>query len=205
MKILVISFKVVKRIIKHFCMFFEQIISYLLMKLNGVTIEKGFKSKGIPNVDVTLGGSFIVGKNFKINNGNKYNKIGRQQPCFFIIGENGQLQIGNNVGISSTAIVCEKQIIIGDYVKIGGNVVIYDTDFHTLDSNLRKERESDYGNINNQKVVIKNNAFIGAHSTILKGVQIGENSIVGACSVVTKSIPDNQIWGGNPAKYIRDL
>ena len=54
-------------------------------------------------------------------------------------------------------------------------------------------------------VVIKHDAFIGAGSIILPGVTIGANSIVGAGSVVTKNIPDNQIWGGNPAKYIKDV
>lgn len=55
------------------------------------------------------------------------------------------------------------------------------------------------------KVTIEHDAFIGAGCLILKGVTIGACSIVGAGSVVTKSIPANQIWAGNPAKYIRDL
>lgn len=205
MKILILSFKVFKRLYKYLFMFFEQVISFILMKLNGVVIDTGFKSQGIPYVDVYLGGSFIVGKNFKMNNGKRYNPIGRQQQCFFIVGKEGQLKIGNNVGISSTAIVCDKYIQIGDFVKIGGNVVIYDTDFHALDPNLRRESGSDDDNTNRQDVIIENNVFIGAHSTILKGVHIGENSIIGACSVVTKSIPDNEIWGGNPAKFIRQI
>ena len=205
MKLFILSFKVIKRIYKFFSLFFEQIISLILMKLNGVQIDSGFKSRGIPSVDVTLGGSIVIGKNFDINNGSKYNKIGRQQKCFFIVRGNGKLLIGDNVGMSSTAIICDKYIQIGDFVKIGGNVVIYDTDFHALDLNLRKEKESDYSNTNRQKVIIENNVFIGAHSTILKGVCIGENSIIGACSVVTKSIPKNEIWGGNPAKFIRAI
>ena len=54
-------------------------------------------------------------------------------------------------------------------------------------------------------VIIKDNAFIGAGSIILKGTIIGMNSIVAAGSVVTKSIPDNEIWGGNPAKFIKKV
>lgn len=54
-------------------------------------------------------------------------------------------------------------------------------------------------------VVIKDGVFIGAHCIILKGVTIGEKSIIGAGSVVTKSIPDGEIWAGNPAKFIRRI
>jgi acetyltransferase-like isoleucine patch superfamily enzyme len=205
MKIFILAFKVIKRINKFILKFLEQIISFILMKLNGVVFEKGFKSRGIPWVDVFLGGSFVIGNNFEMNNGKKYNNIGRQHQCSFVIGGKGQLIIGNNVRISSTSIVCHKKIRIGDNVKIGGNVVIYDTDFHTLDAKLRINVESDINNSAQQEVNIKNNVFIGAHSTILKGVEIGENSIIGACSVVTKSIPDNQIWGGNPARLIRSI
>ena len=50
---------------------------------------------------------------------------------------------------------------------------------------------------------IKDDVFIGAYSFVLKGVTIGNNSIIGACSVVTKNVPDNEIWAGNPAKFIR--
>lgn len=54
-------------------------------------------------------------------------------------------------------------------------------------------------------VVIKDGAFIGAHTIVLKGVTIGERSIVGAGSVVSRSIPDYEIWAGNPAKFIKKV
>lgn len=55
------------------------------------------------------------------------------------------------------------------------------------------------------EILLGNNIFIGANSTILLGVIIGNNVIVGANSLVTKSIPDNQVWAGNPAKFICSL
>lgn len=88
--------------------------------------------------------------------------------------------------------------------KIGGGVCIYDTDFHSLDPILRNSAE-DIKFRKTKAILIKENAFIGAHSIILKGVTIGKNSIVGAGSVVTKSIPDNQIWAGNPARFIKNI
>ena len=57
----------------------------------------------------------------------------------------------------------------------------------------------------NEPVFIADNVFIGAHVTVLKGVTIGENSIIGACSVVTKHVPANEIWAGNPARFIKKI
>ena len=55
------------------------------------------------------------------------------------------------------------------------------------------------------EVKIGNNVFIGANTIVLKGVTIGDRSIIGAGSVVTKNIPEDEIWGGNPAKFIRKI
>lgn len=55
------------------------------------------------------------------------------------------------------------------------------------------------------KVKIGHACFIGANSVICKNISIGDNSIVGAGSIVTKDIPDNEIWGGNPAKFIKNV
>ncbi|HKO80128.1 MAG TPA: acyltransferase [Chitinophagaceae bacterium] len=136
-----------------------------------------------------------------MNNTIAANPIGRIQKCSFFVDKNGILKIGDAVAISFTAIYCSHQITIQDNVMIGGGTCIYDTDFHPLAA-------TDRLNDNDEKtasgpVIIESNVFIGANCTILKGVTIGNNSIVGACSVVTKSIPPNEIWAGNPAKFIK--
>lgn len=86
---------------------------------------------------------------------------------------------------------------------IGGNCKIYDTDFHSIDYTNRMKKPDP--TVKCEPVHIKQGAFIGACAVILKGVTIGEKSVVGAGSVVTKSIPDGEIWAGNPAKFIRKI
>ena len=153
---------------------------------------------------VAIGGKCIIGNNFQMNNGIKGNPIGCYQRCTLFVDREAVLEIGENVGMSQTAIICHKHIKIGNNVMLGGGVCIYDTDFHSLDSNLRRDAQTDRNHKVMKEVLIEDNVFIGAHSLVLKGVTIGKNAIVGAGSVVTKSIPANQIWAGNPAKYIRD-
>lgn len=181
----------------------NHIFTLFLFKCNNVHSYR-FSSNGIPYIMVARGGKFVIGNNFTMNNGIKGNPIGSYRRCTFFVDKNAELIIGNNVGISQTALICHKLIRIGNNVKIGGGVSIYDTDFHSLNPEIRKSKE-DIKNRIEKAVIIKDNAFIGAHSIILKGVTIGENSIIGAGSVVTKSVPDNQIWAGNPAKFIRNI
>lgn len=179
------------------------IVTLFLFKCNNVTVHS-FSSNGIPYIMVARRGKFIIGNNFKMNNGINGNPIGSYRKCTFFVDRDAILTIGENVGISQTAIICHISITIGNNVKIGGGVSIYDTDFHSLDPEIRKSKDDIKYRVE-KPVVIKDNAFIGAHSIILKGVTIGENSIIGAGSVVTKSVPDNQIWAGNPAKFIRNI
>ena len=139
-----------------------------------------------------------------MNNGIKGNPMGCYQKCTFFVDRNAELIIGNNVGISQAALICHKYISIGDDVKIGGGVCIYDTDFHSLNPEIRKSSDDLKMRIE-KPVIIENSVFIGAQSIILKGVTIGKNSIIGAGSVVTKNVPANQIWAGNPARFIKNI
>jgi len=200
--IIVFFFKGIQFLANKFLKPIDWLMSYFVFYINGVQFTT-FSNSGWPKVNVGRGGVCIIEKDFRSNNRENANPIGRFNKCSFIVGNNGRLIIGKNVGISSTAIVCNQHILIGNNVKIGGNVVIYDTDFHSLNAESRLDSKTDHAGTKTAPVKIGNSVFIGAHSTILKGVSIGENSIVGAGSVVTKNIPPDEIWGGNPAKKIR--
>ncbi len=186
-----------------FYKYISQMMGLLLFKANKIKFENGIVFNGVPEVSVQ--GAFKIGSDFKINSRLGANPIGRTYRCMFIVRNNSTLTIGDNVGISGTTIVCQKKITIGNNVKIGGNVCIYDTDFHSLKSELRRDSKKDSLNTVKKEIVINDDVFIGAHSTILKGVTIGESSIIGACSVVAKDIPANEIWAGNPIKFIRKV
>lgn len=81
--------------------------------------------------------------------------------------------------------------------------MICDTDFHSIEYAYRIEKPDSH--VKTAPIFIGEGAFIGARSIILKGVNIGKHSVIGAGSVVTKNVPDNEIWAGNPARFIREL
>jgi len=116
----------------------------------------------------------------------------------------GKLIIGHHVGMTNSVINCHESITIGNYVNIGAGCIIADSDFHSLDWRDRLEG-TDVKKKRNAPVVIKDLAFIGTNSIILKGVTIGEKSIVGAGTVVSCNVPDGEIWAGNPARFIRKV
>lgn len=92
-------------------------------------------------------------------------------------------------------------ITIEDFVLIGSGVHIYTTNHNYSDPNiLIKDQGS-----NVKDVVLKKGCWVGANAIILPGVTIGKNSVIGAGSVVTKSIPDNVVAAGNPAKILKTL
>ena len=184
------------------------LICKIKMKKNKVIFEKDIKIRGmIVVVRNAIGqrknnnSQIEIGKNVTVNSGKKYNIIGGDTKTIIRTINDGKIFIGNNVGISNSAIVSLKSITIEDNVLIGGGVKIYDNDFHPLEYNARKQ--NDFGKIKAAAITIKEGAFIGAGTYILKGVTIGERAIIGAGSVVTKNIPPDEIWAGNPAIYIR--
>ena len=142
-----------------------------------------------------------MGRGVRINSSLFSNPIGGDTRTILSVSKGATLEIGDYTGFSNIAISCKEKVIIGKYVKIGGSVKIYDNDFHSLSFKMRKNSKTDIPL--KKSVELKDGCFIGAHSIILKGVTIGKESIVGAGSVVSKSIPDGEIWGGNPIKFIK--
>lgn len=121
-------------------------------------------------------------------------------------------KIGYNCNISSHTFV-ENNVVIGNNVTIKSGVYLWDgirlennvfIGPNVTFSNDKYPRSKDYSE-EFQKTLIKNGASIGANATVLGGVFIGENAMIGAGSVVTKNIPKGELWVGNPAKFIRKI
>lgn len=190
-----------KQIIINIKWLIPSIINKMIMRLRRIKYGKHLLIYGLIFIRGT--GKISIGNNVKITSCRETNPIGGDVRTILFAKGNGLIYIGDNTGLSNSSIVATCKIQIGDNVMIGGNCKIYDNDFHSLDYNDRILNNDQ--KVKSAPVIIKNGAFIGAHSIILKGVTIGENSIIGAGSVVTKSVPDGQIWAGNPAKFIRRI
>lgn len=180
----------------------DNIMNIIALKKYHVRIGKKTQFHGI--VSTSGGGTIEIGNNCTISSGKRANPIGGDVRCVFNFGTHGKIVIGNKCGLSNVTIVANKEVVLEDNVLIGGGVKLYDTDFHSIRYSDRVNPEGDK-NIKCESIIIHEGAFIGAHSIILKGVSIGRHSVIGAGSVVTKSVPDGEIWAGNPAKYVKDV
>jgi acetyltransferase-like isoleucine patch superfamily enzyme len=143
--------------------------------------------------------------------------IGKHVSCYagcsFSIGVNGRCTIGDFTLLNGALVMAEDEISIGSYCLISWNVGIADSDFHPLDPAQRlidaqaiapffKDRPP-RPKLKTAPVKIEDNVWIGMNAVILKGVTIGENSVVAAGSVVTKNVPPNTVVAGNPAVAVK--
>lgn len=148
-------------------------------------------------------GKFNLGKDFLVNSNRFANIIGSGSSSSIMIGKNARLSIGEDVGFSNSTICCREEITIGSHTIIGGNCKIWDTNFHPISIQQRKIDVN--GAAKSAPISIGEYVFIGADSTILKGVSIGDFAVIGAGSVVKSDIPSKEIWAGNPAVFIRKI
>ena len=110
--------------------------------------------------------------------------------------------VGKNTKISSHTFICEG-VHIGDNVFIGHNVTFINDKYpRSANPDGTLQTENDWSVV---ETFIKNGASVGSSSTILCGVTVGENAIVGAGAVVTKDVPANTIVAGVPAKVIKKI
>lgn len=177
------------------------------LKLDLLGVKKGKFCIVHGAVRLSLGknADVSIGDNFCFLSGRTLNPLSRNLRGSICVNDNAQLIIGNHVSVSSVVLWSHLSITIGNHVDIGANTIIMDSDAHSLDYQKRRNIVDDLSNKNDSPIVIGDDVLIGANCIILKGVTIGNRSVVGAGAVVTKSIPDDCIAAGNPAKIIKDM
>ncbi|MEO7934341.1 MAG: acyltransferase [Chthoniobacterales bacterium] len=143
------------------------------------------------------------------------NDVSIYAGCSFALGPKGRCSIGDFSLVNGALIMAEEEITIGKHCLISWNVGLADSDFHPIDPALRLQdtiacsvyypNKPARPKIETRPIHICDNVWIGMNAVILKGVTIGENSIVAAGSVVTKDVPPNTIVAGNPARIVKEL
>ena len=183
--------------------FICRLYNTIVFKLNCVEVGSKCIITGRINI-LNRGGTIRIGNNVTIHSGRYDIPIGFENRTSFWVCGGAEIEIGDNCGLSNAVVCSNKRIVLGKHVLLGGGVKIYDTDFHSLDYLKRRELNVD-SDRKSADIVIEDDAFIGAGSIILKGTHIGARSIVGAGAVVCCNIPSDEIWAGNPARYVRNL
>ena len=164
-----------------------------LLKLRDKARELIFKYNNLPTNDDKEHNKLLK-KLFK-----KYDsKAFIEAPLRYDYGFN--VSVGKNFYANYNLVLLDSgKITIGDNVMIAPNV-----SFYTVDHPIHPSDRSTYLE-QSKPITIENNVWIGGNVVILKGVTIGENSVIGAGSVVTKNIPKNSLAFGNPCKVVRKI
>jgi acetyltransferase-like isoleucine patch superfamily enzyme len=132
----------------------------------------------------------------------------------FAVGDGGKMSIGDYCHFCGAVLLCEMSVTIGNFVSLGWNVTLADTDFHPIEPALRIQDAIACSNLGTGRprppilkraVVIEDDVWIGPGATILKGVRIGAGAFIEPGSLVTRDVPAGVRVGGNPARIVQSL
>jgi len=169
--------------------------------LQGCRLGVGFRSSGAIRIKAREAGSILLGNYVTLLAHWRSNRVGLSGPVILHTWEGGKIEIGDHTGASSCVISSRSGVKIGKHCNIGGNVRIFDHDFHALDPEVRRGPHG-CDNCATKPITIGDDVFIGTNSIILKGVNIGDRAIIGAGSVVTNAVAQDSIVAGSPAGLV---
>lgn len=184
---------------------------FLLKKINKnqVFLDGDIKILGkLPHFKIPKNGKIFFGNQVVLNSDFKNTNTALTYRCKFVTGYDGVIKIGKHTMLNGVCIVSYQKVEIGDECQIASSTIISDTDFHPVDPILRskqvKGESFPFSSVGKKEIKIGNNVWIGWNCTILKGVEIGDHSIVAAGSVVLAGhYPNGSLIAGNPAKVIK--
>ncbi len=143
-------------------------------------------------------GRMTIGRHNTFRSSKMANPLLQAGPCAFAVGQHAHIQIGDHCGFSGTTLLAQTEIVLGQRVLCGANVLICDGDHHSLDATARAE-----GAVGpTAPVHIGDDVWLGMNVVVLKGVTIGAGAVIAANAVVSSDIPAGAIAGGVPAKVI---
>ena len=175
----------------------------LLFACSGIPWDSDWRFYGVPIIQKHRHSWMSFGPGLRLRSSVRSNPVGPNHPVTLCTWQEGaRLEAGADFFMTGGTLCAAERIIIGNHVSVGANTIIVDTDFHPLDPDLRRLSPAE---AKSAPVVIEDNAFIGMNCLVLKGVTIGQDSVVGAGSVVTRDVPPRTIVAGNPAKVVREL
>lgn len=178
-------------------------LARLSFALAGIPWGAYWRLYGLPILQRHRASRIILGDWLELRSTVRSNPLGPNHAVILSTRRaSSRLVIGHHFGMTGGVLCADEAITIGDYVTVGANTTITDTNFHPLDPAIRLR---DPANGATAPVVIEDNVFIGMHCLILKGVTIGRSSVIGAGSVVTRDVPSGVIAAGNPARVIHPL
>ena len=154
----------------------------------------------------------------------KYVTIGERsliKAQFTFESQQGEVHIGNNTHIGGAQFICRSRIDVGNDVTMAWGITLYDHDSHSTNWEYRKHdneqcykdyvetgnniANKDWSHVNTSPIRIEDKVWIGMDVLILKGVTVGEGSVVAARSVVTNDVPPYSLVAGNPARVVKSL
>jgi acetyltransferase-like isoleucine patch superfamily enzyme len=173
----------------------------LVLSFRGISYGKGCDFYSWPHFRRHFLSKIEIGNDCRFRSDYLSNLVGINRKCLVsTMNEGAKIKIGKNSGFSGTVIGCAESIHIGDNVLCGGNTFITDFDWHPVN-----RRGSEHIVAETAPVVIEDNVWLGLNVVVLKGVTIGQNSVIGANSLVVRSIPANVVAAGNPCRVLRKL
>lgn len=167
-------------------------------RIKGFLLEGDSVFLGRPILSRHPSSTISFGKGFRCYNSQRANLMACPQPCVIrTLSPGARVSLGRHVGISAAVIIAARSIEIGAGTQIGAGAVIVDNDFHSRDA---LGQWGDLDPAEARPVRLGERVFVGARAIILKGVTIGDDSVVGAGAVVTKDVPSRHVAVGNPAR-----
>ena len=170
------------------------------LKLLGVEVAWDCWILGTPRIKRHPGSTIRLGRRVSLFSAAFANPLGPQTKCYLHTMVPGALiEIGDDAGISSSTIVARERVRIGERTIIGADSLIIDSDFHSLDAEMRRKAVTDKPMV--IPVVVENDVFVGARCILLKGAILKNKAVLGAGSVLAKEVPAESVAWGNPASF----